>query len=134
MTAVTIRIPAGIAVCTIMLTSCTGAGTPAETPTNPSPGPRLLVATEKHDGALQAAVSGVFAVDAAGCVTVAGMTLIAPLGSRLEPDGRIHLEGIGDYALGDELPITASSYGSAAEAKPEHQGCTGHDLVAVYAT
>ncbi|MFC7621762.1 hypothetical protein [Microlunatus sp. GCM10028923] len=92
------------------------------------------MAVEKHDGALEASVSGLLAADAAGCVTVDGMTLIAPAGSRLDPDGTIHLEGIGDYALGDHLPPTASSTGNAAEAKPEYQGCAGKQVVSVYAT
>ncbi|NYE75496.1 hypothetical protein [Microlunatus parietis] len=63
-----------------------------------------------------------------------GIPLIAPFGSRLDTDGTIHLEGIGSYALGDELPRTASSFVNASEVKPEFQGCTGQQLVSLYAT
>lgn len=115
--------------CAIMPTGCTTTGTPDPDPTPPaSQGPRLLVATEKPNGSAQAAISGLLGVDSLGCITVGPNTLIAPFGSELKPDGTIHLEGIGDYAIGDELPVVAGSVVEADAAPAAYKGCEGSSL------
>lgn len=80
-----------------------------------------------------AGISGVLGVDSAGCVTVHGGTLLAPVGSEMRADGTIHLSGIGDYKIGDELPMMSGEVANASDVDSAYQGCESRQIAHVVA-
>jgi hypothetical protein len=120
----------GAAVCWILLAGCTTGDPPVPGPTGPA-GPRLLVAQQKTDSTQDAAISGLLGVDAKGCVTVGDLTLVAPAGSQLIDGRTIRLAEIGDYALGDDLPVVSGGLRPADSVEPYLQGCEAPTLAYV---
>jgi len=74
-------------------------------------GTLLVVGDYVRGGAgLQALVSGEVGVSPQGCITVGGITVVAPRGSGFLPNGRVALTYLGDYAIGEPIDESSGGY------------------------
>ena len=92
------------------------AGCGSQPVVSPAPsvadGDRALLLTYVPDpGApeMEAQISGVLRVTPAGCVALSGLVIVVPAGSTIDGD-RVHLEGYGDFVLGDDFTAGGGSY------------------------
>ena len=108
----------------LSLAACSGSSglsTPAADPTpitlpgqsadaSPADGQGLILLISPVGGgaAMEANVAGVLGVSPEGCLTVGDTVLVAPPGSRVI-EGGVHLEGIGDLALGQRVAASGGS-------------------------
>ena len=59
---------------------------------------------------MQALISGVVGVSEQGCITVGGITVVAPLGSGFLDNGRVAFTYLGDYAIGETIDEAGGGY------------------------
>ncbi|GAB2450073.1 hypothetical protein HD599_002169 [Conyzicola lurida] len=70
----------------------------------------LVVGPDTTDR-MQSVLTGVLGTNEAGCVSLDGAVIVAPMGSTISEDGQyVSLEGIGKFGLGETLPATGGGW------------------------
>ena len=111
----------GVGCALLVLSGCAAQGDPRiDVTTIPVPagvtgtaedGTVLVVGNyDRTGGRMEALIMGELGISDEECVTVGRNTLVAPKGSGFTPDGRLFINYVGEFAIGDPIPDTGGGY------------------------
>lgn len=111
-----------VAVATVAIMSSAGVRSgPATAPTQlAKDGTRVLIATAVPDSRSDVGYTARIGVNPAGCITFGSAVLVASPGSNVGSDGTIHLQGFGDYRVGDTPMLGGAQFGADSTLLPDN--------------